>query len=88
MEWQGQLLDVLDVVDEDAYQMNNESDDKSNSYNEKNLLNESNSSNESYNKRIPILPQVGGWGLQPLIVTIGIGDFLLLLLCVCFLVHE
>ena len=36
LEWAGQLLDVLNVVDEDTYQMNNESDDKSNSYNENN----------------------------------------------------
>ena len=47
MEWQGQLPDVLDVLDEDAYQMKNKSDDKNNSYNENNLLNEGNSSNES-----------------------------------------
>ena len=47
MEWQGQLLDIVDVEDEDAYQMNNESDDKCNSYNENNSLNESNSSNNS-----------------------------------------
>ena len=47
LEWAGQLLDVLDVVDEDTYQMNNESDDKSNSYNENNSYNKSNSSNES-----------------------------------------
>ena len=31
--------------------------------------------------------QVGGWGLWPMIVPIGIGEFLLLLLHVCFLVH-
>ena len=24
MEWQGELLDVLDVVDDDVYQMNDE----------------------------------------------------------------
>ena len=27
LEWQGQLPDVLDVVEDDIYQMNNESDD-------------------------------------------------------------
>ena len=47
LEWAGQLLDVLDVVDEDTYQANNKSDDKSNSYNENNSYNKSNSSNES-----------------------------------------
>ena len=47
LEWQGQLPDVLDVVDEDTYQMNNENDDESNSYDENNLLNKSNSSNKS-----------------------------------------
>ena len=33
LEWQGQLPDVLDVVEDDVYQTNNESDNKSNSYN-------------------------------------------------------
>ena len=47
LEWQGQLPDVLDVVEDDVYQTNNESDDKSNSYNENNLLNESNLSNNA-----------------------------------------
>ena len=47
MEWQGQLPDILDVVEDDAYQTNNESDDESNSYNENNSLNESNSSNNT-----------------------------------------
>ena len=32
----------------------------------------------------PTHTQVGGWGLWPTIVPIGIGDFLLLLLCVLF----
>ena len=32
----------------------------------------------------PTHTQVGGWGLQPTIVPIDIGDVLLLLLCVCF----
>ena len=31
----------------------------------------------------PTHTQVGGWGLWPLIVPIGIGDFWLLLLRVC-----
>ena len=30
----------------------------------------------------PTHTQVGGWGLWPMIVPIGIGEFLLLLLCV------
>ena len=47
LEWDGQLPDILDVVDEDTYQMNNESDDESNSYNENNLYNKSNSYNKS-----------------------------------------
>ena len=34
LEWAGQLPDILDVMDEDTYQMNNESDSESNSYNE------------------------------------------------------
>ena len=41
LEWAGQLPDVLDVVDEDTYQTNNESDDESNFYNKNNLYNES-----------------------------------------------
>ena len=41
LEWAGQLLDVLDVVDEDTYQPNNESDDESNSYNESNSYSKS-----------------------------------------------
>ena len=36
----------------------------------------------------PTHTQVGGWGLWPRIVTIGVGDLLLLLLHVCFLVRE
>ena len=40
LEQARQLPDVLDVVDEDTYQMNNESNDKSNSYNESNPYNE------------------------------------------------
>ena len=36
LECQGQLLDVLDVVDDDVYQMNNESDGKSTFYNKNN----------------------------------------------------
>ena len=36
----------------------------------------------------PTYTQVGGWGLQPSIVPIGVGDLLLLLLCVCYLVCE
>ena len=36
LEWQGQLLDVLDVVEDNIYQTNNESDNESNSYNKKN----------------------------------------------------
>ena len=44
LEWQGQLPDVLDVVDNDVYQM---SDGESNSYNENNSLNKSNSSNNT-----------------------------------------
>ena len=35
LEWAGQLLDVLDMVD-DTYQTNNESDSESNSYNKSN----------------------------------------------------
>ena len=52
LEWAGQLMDVLDVVDEDTYQMDNESDDESNSNNESNSYNENNSYNETnlYNK--------------------------------------
>ena len=38
LEWAGQLLDILDVVDEDTYQTNNESDSESNSYKQKQLL--------------------------------------------------
>ena len=68
LEQAGQLLDVLDVVDEDAYQTNNESDEKSNSYNENNFYNESNLLNKRYNKRIPILPthkrEDGGYSHQ------------------------
>ena len=45
LEWAGQLPDILDVVDEDTYQMNNESDSESNSYNESISYNESNSFN-------------------------------------------
>ena len=60
MEWQGHLPDILDVVDEDAYQMNNESDDESNSYNENNSLNESNSSNEAKIKEYPSYPHTSG----------------------------
>ena len=47
LEWQGQLPDVLDVVDDDVYQMNDKRDGESNSYNENNSLNESNSSNNT-----------------------------------------
>ena len=42
LEWQGQLLDVLDVVDDNIYERNDESDGESNFYNEND---ESNSSN-------------------------------------------
>ena len=42
LEQQGQLLDILDVVDDDVYQMNDESDGESNFYNKND---ESNSSN-------------------------------------------
>ena len=45
LEQQGQLPDILDVLEDNIYQMNNKSDDESNSYNENNSLNESNSSN-------------------------------------------
>ena len=31
----------------------------------------------------PTHTQVGGWELWPRIATIGVGDLLLLLLCVC-----
>ena len=47
LEWAGQLPGILDVVDEDTYQMNNESNDKSYSYNESNSYNESTSYNKS-----------------------------------------
>ena len=47
LEWQGQLPGILDVVDDDVYQTNDESDGESNSYNKYNLLNESNSSNNT-----------------------------------------
>ena len=50
LEKQGQLPDILDVVEDDVYQTNNDSDDESNSYNENNLLNENNSPNNTYNK--------------------------------------
>ena len=33
LEWQGQLTDVLDVVDDDIYQMNDESEGESTFYN-------------------------------------------------------
>ena len=33
LEWQGQLLDILDVVDDNIYQTNDESNGESNSYN-------------------------------------------------------
>ena len=42
LEWQGQLLDILDVVDDDVYQTNNESDRESNFYNENDKSNSSN----------------------------------------------
>ena len=42
LEWQGQLPDILDVVDDNVYQMNNKR-----SYNKNNLLNESNPSNNT-----------------------------------------
>ena len=42
LEWQGQLLDILDEVDDDVYQTNDKSDGESNFYNEND---ESNSSN-------------------------------------------
>ena len=42
LEWQGQVPDVLDVVDDDVYQMNNESDGESNFYNENDKSNSSN----------------------------------------------
>ena len=47
LELTGQLPDILDVVDEDNYQMNNESDSENNSYDESNSYNQSNSYNES-----------------------------------------
>ena len=43
LEWQGQLLDVLDVVDDDVYEMNDEMNDKTNDEND----NESNSSKKT-----------------------------------------
>ena len=45
LEWQEQLPDILDVVEDNVYQTNNESDNESNSYNENNSLYESNSLN-------------------------------------------
>ena len=58
LERQGQLPDVLDVVDEDIYEMNDETNDESND--------ESNSSKNTENNRIPILPthkwEDGGYG--------------------------
>ena len=48
LEWQGQLPDVLDVVDDDVYETNDEMNDKSND--------KSNSSKNTKNNRIPILP--------------------------------
>ena len=47
LEQAGQLLDILDMVDEDTYQTNNERDDEGNSYNDSNSYNKSNSYNES-----------------------------------------
>ena len=44
LEWQGQIPDILDVVDDDVYQTNDESDGESNFYNKND---ESNSSNNT-----------------------------------------
>ena len=43
LEWQGQLLDVLDVVDDNIYQMNDETDDESDG--ESTFYNENNETN-------------------------------------------
>ena len=47
LEWAGQLPDILDVVDEDTYQMSNESDSECNLYNESISCNRGNLYNES-----------------------------------------
>ena len=47
LEWQGQLPDILDVVDDDVYQTNNEMNDKSNG--ESTFYNENDESNSSKN---------------------------------------
>ena len=39
LEWQGQLLDILDVVDDDVYQMNDKSDGESTFYNKNDEIN-------------------------------------------------
>ena len=63
LEWQGQLPNVLDVVDDIIYQMNDESDGESNSYNKNDSLNKNNESNSSTTPKIneyPSYPHTSG----------------------------
>ena len=56
LEWQGQLLDVLDVVDDDVYKMNDEMNDKTNDEND----DESNSSEKPKITEYPSYPHTSG----------------------------